>query len=131
MSDIRQQPELSQEDILEGAIKRMAAGESLDAILANSGADASWLEPLLSAAAGVRGLRQAVPVPPAGASLAAFLAQAEHIAPGSTAATTPTPWWQRLALSLSLPTTGFPRLVATAVAATFLVIVRTAPLAAW
>ncbi len=77
MSDIRRQSELSQEEILEGAIERLATGESLDAILASSSADADWLEPLLTTATDVRGLRQTVAVPPAESSLAAFLAQYE------------------------------------------------------
>jgi hypothetical protein len=125
MSDIRQPPELSREEILEGAIERLAAGESLDAILATSSADATWLEPLLIAAAGVRGLRQTVPVPPAEASLAAFLAQAEHMAPVAPAATAPTPWWERLVASLSLSSAGFPRLATTALATMLLVVILT------
>ena len=116
MSDLRQGSKLSQEDILEGAIERLAAGESLDAILASSSADADWLEPLLTTAAGVRGLRQTVTVPPAEAHLAAFLAQAERMAPAPPAATAPTPWWERLVASLSFPVIGFPRLAATALA---------------
>jgi hypothetical protein len=125
MSDIRQQPELSQEDMLESAIERLAAGESLDAVLASSGADADWLEPLLDTAAGVRGLRQTVPVPPAEASLAAFLAQAEHMAPAPAAVATSAPWWERLLASLSLPAAGFPRLASTALATVLLVVILT------
>ena len=70
MSEIHQQPKLSQEEILEGALERLAADESLDTILTGAGSDARWLEPMLMVAAEMRDLRQTVPVPPAEASLA-------------------------------------------------------------
>jgi hypothetical protein len=122
MSEIHQQPEPSQEEILEQAIEQLSAGESLDAILTSSGSDAEWLEPMLVVAAGVRGLRESVPVPPAEASLAAFLAQAERIAPAPAVPPAPRPWWERLAEGLRLPAGGFPRLAITA-AATLLAVV--------
>ncbi len=109
MSEINQQAESSQEDSLEQAIKRLNAGESLETILANAGSDAGWLEPMLSVAAGVRDLRKTVPVPRAEASLAAFLTQAERLAPTSR------PWWERLADSLRVPAARFPRLATTAI----------------
>jgi hypothetical protein len=108
MSEIQQQPEQSQEEILEGAIQQLSAGESLDAILTSSGSDAEWLKPMLVVAAGLRGLRESVPVPPAEASLAAFLAQAERIAPAPAVAPAPRQ-------ALHLPAGGFPRLATTAV----------------
>jgi hypothetical protein len=116
MSEIHQQPELSQEEILEQAIEQLSAGESLDAILISSGSAAEWLKPMLVVAAGVRGLRESVSVPPAEASLAAFLAQAERIAPAPAVAPAPRPWWERLAEGLRLPAGGFPRLAITAAA---------------
>jgi hypothetical protein len=123
MSEIHQQPELSQEEILERAIERLSAGESLDAILTSSGSAAEWLEPMLIVAAGVRGLRESVSIPPPDASLAAFLAQAERIAP--TAAVAPRPWWERLAEGLQLPAGGFARLATTAVATLLVVLALT------
>jgi hypothetical protein len=123
MSEINHTTEFSQEDSLEQAIARLTAGESLDAILASFGPDADWLGPLLVTAAQVRGLQETVAVPPAQASLAAFLAQAQGMAPASSPA--PVPWWERLAASLALPPISVPRLAGTAVATLLAVVTLT------
>jgi hypothetical protein len=125
MSEIHRQPRLSQEEILEGALERLAAGESLDAILTNASSDARWLEPMLMVATEMRSLRETAPVPPAGASLAAFLAEAEHLAPAPAAGPATRPWWERLADSLRLPESGVPRLATTAVATLLAVLALT------
>jgi len=117
MSEKNQQPELSQQEILEQTLERLSAGESLDAILTSSGPDAEWLGPMLSVAAGVRDLRESVPAPPAEAGLSAFLAAAEGMAPAPPAGLAPRPWWERLADSLRVSAGGFPKLATTAVTA--------------
>jgi len=113
----------SQEDSLEQAIERLNAGESLEMILISAGSDAEWLKPMLSVAARVRDLHETVAVPPAETSLATFLAQAERMAaPALPARPAPRPWWERLADSLALPASSFPRL-ATSALATLLAVV--------
>jgi hypothetical protein len=125
MNEIYDQPEFSQEDMLDQAVERLAAGENLEAILASFDPEADWLAPMLALVSDVRGLREAVPVPPAEASLAALLAKAERMAPTSPAGPPPRPWWERLADSLRLPTGGIPRLAAIAASAALAVVVLT------
>jgi len=127
MSEINHTAEFSEEEVLEQAIRRLHAGESLESILAGSGPHGAWLAPLLATAAQVRGLAESVPVPPAQAGLTTFLAQAERMAPtaASSPVPAPRPWWQRLADSLRLPGVDFPRLAATALATMLLVVVLT------
>jgi hypothetical protein len=100
------QPGSSQEDTLAHAIELLTAGESLDTILASAGADAEWLEPLLTAAKAVHDLRDAVPIPSAEVSLARFLAQAEQVASGHPSEPAPRHWWDPWAARLRLPAGG-------------------------
>ncbi len=100
------QPGSSQENTLAQAIDRLTAGESLDTILASTGADAEWLEPLLTAATVVHDLRDTVPIPSAEVSLARFLAQAEQIASESPSEPAPRHWWDQWAARLRLPAAG-------------------------
>lgn len=125
MSEMNDQPKLFQEDILDQAIARLVAGENPEAILASFGPEADWLAPMLTLAAGVRSLGEALPVPPAEASLAALLAAAERIAPASPTWPAPRPWWERLAEGLRLPAGGIPRLAATAASVVLAVVVLT------
>ena len=60
MSDINRNLDTTQEETMEQAIERLMAGESLGTILASSGPDSEWLEPLLVLASGVHDLREAV-----------------------------------------------------------------------
>jgi hypothetical protein len=122
MSEIHAKAKMSQEDKLEQALERLSAGESLDAILASSGPDAVWLEPMLALAVGVRDLRETLSVPAAEASLARFLGEAGRIASDLPAEPAPRPWWQRLVDGLRLPTVGVPRLAGTAVSVALTVI---------
>lgn len=125
ISEINDQPKLSQEDILDRAVERLAAGESLEAILTSFAPEADWLAPMLTLAAGVRSLREALPVPPAEASLAALLAAAERIAPASPTRPAPRPWWERLAEGLRLPASAIPRLATTAASVSLAIVVLT------
>jgi len=115
MSDeMHKGPGSLQEDILDQAVQRLAAGENLDAILASFGADADWLEPLLMLTAKVRALRERVPVPPAGASLDRFLAGIDQFGTQSTTKPGPRHWWENLQLpAIDL---GFRRLVTASLA---------------
>jgi outer membrane biosynthesis protein TonB len=105
-TDMDNQPGSSQENTLAHAIERLTAGESLDTILASAGADAEWLEPLLTAATAVHDLRDAVPIPSAEVSLARFLAQAEQIASEPPSESAPRHWWDHWAARLHLPAGG-------------------------
>ncbi len=125
MSEINRSSKLTQEDILEHAIQRVMAGESLDTILASHGSDASWLGPMLVVVADVRDLRDTVPVPQPEASLAQFLAAAERIRPNPLQGRATHSWWQRLIESLRFPALGVPRLALTAVRAALVVVALT------
>lgn len=105
-TDMDNQPGSSQENTLAQAIERLIAGERPDTVLTSAGADAEWLEPLLTAATAVHDLRDAVPIPPAEVSLARFLAQAGQIASGSPSEPAPRPWWEHWAARLRLPAGG-------------------------
>jgi hypothetical protein len=105
-TDMDNQPGSSQENTLAQAIERLTAGESLDAILASTGADAEWLEPLLTAATAVHDLRDAVPIPSAEVSLARFLAQAEQTASEPPSEPALRHWWDSWAARLRLPASG-------------------------
>ena len=125
MSNINRNLDTTQEETLDQAIAQLMAGESLGSILASSGPDSEWMEPLLVLASGVHHVRETVPVPQAQASLAQFLAEAERIAPAPSPGLARLPWWERLVNSLWLPTFSIPRLATTAVTAALLVIVLT------
>jgi hypothetical protein len=56
MSEMNHTAEFSEEEVLEQAIQRLHAGESLESILAGSGPHGAWLAPLLATAAQVGGL---------------------------------------------------------------------------
>jgi hypothetical protein len=116
-TDMHNEPGTWQENTLAVALERLAAGESLTAILADSGADAEWLEPLLSAASAVHGLREVVPAPAAEASLSRFLAQAERMRVEVTPRPAQRRWWEGWADGLRLPSLAFPRLAAMAASA--------------
>jgi hypothetical protein len=124
-TDMHSEPGTWQENTLAVALERMAAGESLTAILAEAGADAEWLEPLLSAASAVHGLRKVVPAPAAEASLAHFLAQAERMRVQVTPQPAQRRWWEGWADSLRLPSIAFPRLAAMAASALLAILALT------
>jgi hypothetical protein len=124
-TDMHSEPGTWQENTLAVALERVAAGESLTAILADAGADAEWLEPLLSAASAVHGLREVVPAPAAEASLARFLAQAERIRVQVTPRPAQRRWWEGWADSLRLPSLAFPRLAAMAASALLAILALT------
>lgn len=109
-------PGTSQEDILALALERLMVGESLDEILAAAGAEAKWLQPLLAAATAVQDLRQTVIVPPAGAGLNRFLAQARQAASEDRSKPAPRRWWERLGDRLRFPSVGLTTAVSAALA---------------
>ena len=78
-ADLHEDSDSRRADILEEAVGRLRSGESLDVLMANCGAGADWLEPLLKMSVQVGELRESVPVAQSQASLSRFLAQAEHI----------------------------------------------------
>ncbi len=119
------QPGSSQENTLAQAIERLTAGESLDTILTSAGADAEWLEPLLTAATAVHDLRDAVPIPSAEVSLARFLAQAEQIASEPPSEPAPRPWRDHWAARLRLPAGGGLRWASAAISVILLSFVLT------
>ncbi|UCC88462.1 MAG: hypothetical protein JSV81_03900, partial [Anaerolineales bacterium] len=112
-----------QEEKLAQAIERMIGGDSLDTVLAGAGSDANWLQPLLVLAERVQDMGEAVSVPPAEASLAQFLAEAERMAPTTSVAPAAPSWWKRLTDGLRFPSLDMPRLAGTAVSVAVIALV--------
>lgn len=75
------------DDKLEDALALLAAGIPVDDILAEAGADAEWLRPLLALATEVGELQAAVPLPSPEASLQRMLAYGRELAVTTTPAT--------------------------------------------
>lgn len=74
------------DDKLEDALALLAAGIPVDDILAEAGADAEWLRPLLALATEVGELQAVVPVPSPEASLQRMLAYGRELAVTTTPA---------------------------------------------
>ncbi|MCB0209460.1 MAG: hypothetical protein KDJ52_09025 [Anaerolineae bacterium] len=74
------EPQFNQADQFDEALALLAAGLSLDEVLAESGEDAAWLRPILELTAEVDDLKPALIVPPPQASLDRLLAHAETLA---------------------------------------------------
>lgn len=99
------------DDKLEDALVLLAAGIPVDDILAEAGADAGWLRPLLILASEVGELQAAVPVPSPEASLQRMLAYGRELAATtSPAAPARQNWLTTLAAFLSR--SWLPRLAA-------------------
>ncbi len=73
----------------------LAAGISLEDVLADAGDDAEWLRPLLETAVEVSSLRRAMPIPAPDASLQRMLSYAEAVKPGLTSPPRLQPHWLR------------------------------------
>ncbi|MCB0166910.1 MAG: hypothetical protein KDI79_21970 [Anaerolineae bacterium] len=74
------EPTINQADKLDEALALLAAGVSLDEILAEAGDDAAWLRPMLELAAEVNALKADIPIPAPQASLDRLLAHANSMA---------------------------------------------------
>lgn len=81
------------EDYLEEALAELAAGVSLETIVARAGDAAEWLAPLLEVSVDLEALQQDIPVPPPDASLQRLLAHGEALANTALPAEPAQPWW--------------------------------------
>lgn len=106
------------DDKLEDALALLAAGISVDDILAEAGPDAEWLRPLLAVAEDVGQLQAAVPIPSPEASLQRMLAYGREVA----AATPPAAPAQQNWLTAFLSGGWLPRLAAGLASALLLVV---------
>ncbi|HRV95884.1 MAG TPA: hypothetical protein P5526_27270, partial [Anaerolineae bacterium] len=82
------EPTINQADKLDEALALLAAGLSLDEVLAEAGDDAAWLRPMLALATEVDALKVDIPIPSSQASLDRLLAHANSLA---TPASSPLP----------------------------------------
>ncbi len=109
------------DDKLEDALALLAAGIPVDDILAEAGADAEWLRPLLALASEVGELKAVVPVPAPEASLQRMLAYGRELAATTPPAAPVQPNWLAT-LAAFLSRGWLPRLAA-GLASAFLLVV--------
>ena len=107
-------------DKLEEALARLAAGLSMEKILTEAGDDAAWLHPLLEITFELGELKQAIPIPPAEASLQRLLSHGEELA-AAPAKSAPWPGW--LTMLLNLLSQGWRVRLAVGLAAGFLMVI--------
>lgn len=117
------EPTINQADKLDEALALLAAGLSLDEVLAEAGDDAAWLRPMLALATEVDALKVDIPIPSSQASLDRLLAHANSLA---TPASSSSPG--QTSRSVARPRFNFGRLLfntglSTAIAAGLLVLV--------